>query len=93
MEFENPVIGTMLPPPANLPILSYTPIAVKKDAKNINATSVHAQALCCDIFGKTYNNRSFIPCPNKQINPPTQKELKRDGHGFVFGILASTYAL
>lgn len=93
MEFENPVIGTIEPPPANFPIWSYTPIPVRKDAIKIRAISVSAQALCCDNIGKASSNKSFIPCPITQISPPTQKELKSAGHACVLGIFALTYWL
>ena len=36
MEFANPVIGTIEPAPANLPILLYTLIAVRKIPIKIN---------------------------------------------------------
>lgn len=51
IEFEKPVIGTIVPAPAKAPNLSKTPIPVKKDAKNIKNIKVNAQALCVDIFG------------------------------------------
>ncbi len=39
-ELEKPLMGTMEPAPAKLPILSYTPIPVRKDAKNMMMISV-----------------------------------------------------
>ena len=93
MEFENPVIGTIVPAPANAPILSNTPIPVKNDAKNIRMISVYAQALCVDTFGKIYKIKSLQTCPSVHIIPPTQNELKRLGQACVFAIFASTYAL
>ena len=40
IELENPVIGTIEPPPAYAPIRSYTPIPVKNDAIKTNMIEV-----------------------------------------------------
>ena len=40
MEFEKPVIGTIEPAPANVPMRSYTPMPVKNDAKKMSAIRV-----------------------------------------------------
>ena len=45
MELEKPVIGTIVPAPATLPILSYTLIAVSNAAININIIVVIVEAV------------------------------------------------
>ena len=45
-----PVIGTMLPAPAYLPILSYTPNPVSSDAMKIRQMLVAVEALCMPHF-------------------------------------------
>lgn len=91
IEFEKPVMGMIVPAPANFPIRSKMPRPVKNDARKIKATSVMFQAVCSAIDGTSAKSASFIACPKTQINPPTQNALKSEGHGFVFGIFDSTY--
>ena len=45
-----PVIGTMLPAPAYLPILSYTPSPVSSDDAKIRQMLVAVEALCAPHF-------------------------------------------
>ena len=45
------------------------------------------------MFGAKNKIRSLIPCPIKQITPPTQNELKSEGHGLVFGTLALIFTI
>jgi hypothetical protein len=91
IEFEKPVIGMIVPAPANLPMRSNTPMPVNNDAKKIKITSVKLHAVCSAMDGTSAKSTSFMPCPITQISPPTQNALNNDGHGLVFGILLSTY--
>lgn len=61
MEFAKPVIGTIVPAPAKLPILSNTPIAVKKQVKNIKTINIHALSSVSVIAGKSRLVMSYIP--------------------------------
>ena len=90
IEFAKPVIGTIEPAPANLPILLYTLIAVKKIPININ------EILVTDAAASSLRPAPFRPsninCPIKQIIPPTTNAfniLKAIGE---FGVFLSTYS-
>lgn len=69
--FANPVIGTMLPAPAYLPILSYTPTPVSSADRKIRQMLAAVPEL---LFPQcsTQAKKSVIPCPTMQITPPTQ---------------------
>ena len=60
-EFANPVIGTIEPPPALTPILSYTPIPVKNEPKNIMVMLTNAAILDLSQSGKANMNISLKP--------------------------------
>ena len=79
IELAKPVIGTIVPAPAKLPILSKTPIAVKKVAIKISMISIHAESSVSVIFLNHLENKSITNCPKQHIKPPTQKELSSVG--------------
>lgn len=90
IEFENPVIGIMLPAPANAPMRSYTPIPVSNDARKIKITSIYACMSSFESEGNIAKSPSKMPCPMQHISPPTRKAHIIDGKYFVFGSLFST---
>ena len=73
--FAKPVIGTSVPAPACLAILSYTPSIVSSTPKKISDTETK-------VFASVSSNphslkSSNIPCPSAQIPPPMTKAFEQ----------------
>lgn len=92
MLFAKPVIGTIVPAPANLAMSSNTPIPVKMQVINIKITSIQAPSSVSVISGKKFAKMSLMACPRQQMSPPTQNELKSVGQILVVGDFVETYA-
>ena len=91
-ELAKPVIGTIDPAPAFLPILSYTPNPVKRVPKKIRITlTVPASTSPCNpnANSKIYRKN----CPMQQINPPTRYARKQFLKCCVGGSNECTYAM
>lgn len=72
IEFANPVIGTIEPPPAKCPILSYKPRAVSNAPIKIIIIDVDVPSISFGISGTIAFMMSLIACPTQQIKPPTK---------------------
>lgn len=93
MLFAKPVIGTIVPAPANFAMLSKMPNAVKTQVIKISTIKVHAPNSVSVIAGKINCIISLIAWPKQQISPPIANAKKSDGQSFVCGDFALTYAL
>lgn len=74
MLFAKPVIGTIVPAPANFAMSSNTPIPVRKQVIKISTTSVHAPSSVSVISGQIDCITSLIAWPMQQISPPIKNE-------------------
>ena len=93
MLFAKPVIGTIVPAPANFAISSKIPIPVRIHVIKIITTNVQAPSSVSDIAGNHIESKSVIACPKQQINPPIKNAKNSDGHFLVFGDFVATYAI
>ena len=84
-----PVIGTMLPAPAYLPILSYTPMPVSSAERKTSVMLVAVEAACIPSCSQ-FVYRSMITWPMAQIVPPTQKARKSPTPISLLGAKRST---
>ena len=90
-EFANPVIGTIVPAPANLASLGYRFKPVNSAPKNTNviAFAVDAASLSRPIARYIYKNAS----PRQQINPPIINAFIQSVRTGDFGDFCFTYSL
>ena len=80
----NPVIGTTVPAPAKLAILSYTPIPVNNAPKKTIIIGSHIFASYSEM-PKNFNS-SKIPCPMVHIAPPIRNAIMIFFIYFGFGL-------
>ena len=88
--FAKPVIGTIVPAPANLAISSKSPTPVKMQVINIITTKVQAPSSVSVIYGNQFASVSLTACPKQQISPPMINAKKSEGQTSVFGDFAET---
>ncbi len=92
MLFAKPVIGIIVPAPANFAKSSKIPSPVKRHVKNIITISVHVPSSDSVMLGNQFCRQSVTACPKQQIKPPTTNAKKSDGQSSVLGDFAETYA-
>ena len=68
MEFAKPVIGTTVPAPATLAILSNTPMPVSTAVRAISVTGVAAFTPSSENPARVYSHVNT--CPSVQMSPP-----------------------
>lgn len=71
MEFENPVIGTIVPAPACLAIFPYQSSAVSKELSAIKVMETQVLAVFLSI-SKELMYIFVKNCPSMQMAPPTR---------------------
>lgn len=79
IEFENPVIGTIVPAPACFAILPYQFIAVKNALSAIKVIETHVEAVFLSKL-KLVMYSWFNACPSVQISPPEIKAINKSFH-------------
>ena len=90
INFSNLVILIAIPfSPAFLINIAAGLSKIKIGGKDINIIEVIV--LLISLSNPLYLQISIINCPIVQINPPTQKALKRERNSFVLGEVKWTY--